>query len=89
MENNDVSLFSFDQETSFITYIKVPLISPQIQAISNQLKSELNARSFFYDKYTNQFLYTNGEIIIIIDTKCKLKLFSRINVGEKIDKIAV
>ena len=89
MENNDVSLFSFDQETSFITYIKVPLISPQIQAISNQLKSELNARSFFYDKYTNQFLYTNGEIIIIIDTKCKLKLFSRINVGEKIDKISV
>ena len=47
MINNDVSLFSFDQETSFITYIKVPLISPQIQAISNQLKSELNARSFF------------------------------------------
>ena len=42
MKNNDVSLFFFDQETSLITYIKVPLISQEIQAISNQLKSELN-----------------------------------------------
>ena len=89
MDKNDVSFNSFNQETSFIIYKKVPLLTPEIQAIYNQQKSKLSVPSFFYDKYTNQFLYTNGEIFIIIDTKCKLKSFSRINVEEKIKNISV
>ena len=89
MNKNDVSLFSLSQETSFIIYKKVFLLTPEIQAISNQRKSQKLIASFFYDKYTNQFIYINGEIIIILDTKCKMKTFSRIKLEEKIKTITV
>lgn len=89
MDKNDVSLFSFNQETSFIIYKKVCLLTPEIQAISNQRKSQKLTASFFYDKYTNQFIYINGEIIILLDTKCKMKTFSRIKFEEKIKTITV
>ena len=89
MNKIDVSLFSFNQETSFVIYKKVVLLTPEIEAISNQLKSEKFKASFFYDIYTNQFIYINGEIIIILDTKCRMKTFSRINYQEKIKAISV
>ncbi len=65
------------------------LLTPEIQAISNQRKSQKLTASFFYDKYTNQFIYINGEIIILLDTKCKMKTFSRIKFEEKIKTITV
>ena len=89
MNKNDVSLFSFNQETSFLLYKKVSLLTPEIQAISNQQKSQKFTASFFYDIYTNQFIYINGEIIIILDTKCKMKIFSRIKLEEQIKAISV
>ena len=82
-EKNDASLIStINRETSFITYKKVQLMTKEIQTISKQNeKKSKNANkiknNFFYDKYTNQFIYINDEVIVILDTKCKMKTFSR------------
>ena len=88
-ENN--SLFSFLPKDSFITYKKVTLINPTIEKLQNQIKGKNNTFKpyFFYDKYTNQFLYIDGEVVIILDTKCQIKTFSRINIKEKIKSIAI
>ena len=86
------SFFSFIPQESFITYKKVPLITPEIQKLQEQTSKNNNniyKPSFFYDKYTNQFLYINGEVVIILDTKCKMKTFSRIGIKEKIKSISI
>ena len=70
MEKNEGdSLFSFIPKESFITYKKVPLITPDIQKLNEQIisKNNLIKCSFYYDKYTNQFIYINGEVLIILD----------------------
>ena len=89
MNKNDVSLFSFNQETSFIIYKKVPLLTQDIQALSNIETTKKITPSFLYDKYTNQFIYINGEIIIILTTKCHMNIFSRINIEENIKSVSV
>ena len=90
-ENENNSLFSFLPKETFLTYKKVPLIIPTIEKLQNQIITKNNSFKtyFFYDKYTNQFLYINGEVIIILDTKCQIKAFSRINIKEKIKSIAI
>jgi hypothetical protein len=65
-----------------------------IQILSNQQKknskNEIKLKlSFFYDKHTNQFIYINGEVIIILDTKCKMKAFSRIKLEEEVKTVSV
>ena len=94
MIENDVSLLSFNQETSLINYKKVQLMIKDIQILSNQQKknskNEIKLKlSFFYDKHTNQFIYINGEVIIILDTKCKMKAFSRIKLEEEVKTVSV
>ena len=89
MNKNDVSIFSFDQETSFINFKKVFLMTPDIQALSNQQKTNKLTPTFYYDKFTNQFIYINGEVIIILDTKLKMVTFSRIIIEEKINSVSV
>lgn len=94
-EKNDASLISsINQETSFITYKKVQLITPEILTLSKQTeKKSKNANkiknNFFYDKYTNQFIYINGEVIVILDAKCKMKTFSRYKIEEEIKSITI
>ena len=90
LEDNN-SIFSFIPEKSFITYKKVPLISPDIKKLQEQMikNNNIYKPSFFYDKYTNQFIYINGEVVIILDTKCKMKTFSRIIIKEKIKSISI
>ena len=90
------SFFSFIPQDSFITYKKVHLITPEIQKLQEQISknnsnnnNKIYKSSFFYDKYTNQFLYINGEVVIILDTKCKMKTFSRIGIKEKIKSISI
>ena len=73
------------------------LITPEIQKLQEQISKNNNSNnnnkiykpSFFYDKYTNQFLYINGEVVIILDTKCKMKTFSRTTIKEKIKSISI
>ena len=90
-ENDNNSLFSFLHKESFITYKKLQLINPTIEKLQNQIKGKNNTFKpyFFYDKYTNQFLYIDGEVVIILDSKCQIKTFSRINIKEKIKSIAI
>ena len=90
LEDNN-SIFSFIPEESFINYKKVPLISPDIKKLQEQMTKNNNIYkpSFFYDKYTNQFIYINGEVVIILDTKCKMKIFSRIIIKEKIKSTSI
>jgi len=92
MEKNESnSLFSFIPKESFITYKKVLLITPDIKKLNEQIisKNNLLKCSFYYDKYTNQFIYINGEVLIILDTKCKIKVFSRIVIKGKIKSISI
>lgn len=92
MEKNDEnSLFSFIPQNSSITYKKIPLLTPQIKEILDKYKNVKNLIKpcFFYDVHTNQFIFINGLIIIILDTKCKIKNFSRIVIREKIYSISV
>ena len=94
-EKNDASLIStINRETSFITYKKVELMTKEIQTISKQNeKKSKNANkiknNFFYDKYTNQFIYINDEVIVILDTKCKMKTFSRYKIEEEIKHLTI
>ena len=94
-EKNDASLIStINRETSFITYKKVQLMTKEIQIISKQNeKKSKNANkiknNFFYDKYTNQFIYINDEVIVILDTKCKMKTFSRYKIEEEIRHLTI
>lgn len=89
MNESDVSLFSFNKETSFITYKKVSFKSPVIETLSKQQKYTDSQPSYFYDKYTNQFIYINSKVIIVLDTKGKIKNFSRIELNEKIKSISL
>ena len=94
MKENKFSLFSSNQETSLINYKKIQLMTPDIQSLSNQLKKySKNSKEikplFFHDKYTNQFIFINGEVIIILDTKCQMKTFSRIKLEEEIKTVSV
>ena len=93
--NEDASLLSsINPETSFITYKKIPLMIPEIEALVKQNeKRQKNVgqlkTKFFYDKYTNQFIYINGEIIIVLNTKCKITTFSRFKIEEEIKSVAI
>ena len=92
MEKNESnSLFSFIPKESFITYKKVLLITPDIKKLNEQIisKNNLIKCSFYYDKYTNQFIYINGEVLIILDSKCKIKVFSRIIIKGNIKSISI
>ena len=94
-EKNDDSLIpSINRETSFINYKKVQLMTPDIQALSKQSEKISNNTNqlknyFFYDKYTNQFIYINGEVIVILDSKCKMKTFSRYKIEEEIKRVTI
>ena len=64
MKENDVSIFSSNQKTSLINYKKIQLMTPDIQSLTNQLKKYSKNNNqikplFFYDKYTNQFIFIN------------------------------
>jgi len=94
MKENDVSIFSSNQKTSLINYKKIQLMTPDIQSLTNQLKKYSKNNNqikplFFYDKYTNQFIFINGEVIIILDTKCQMKTFSRIKLEQEIKSVSV
>ena len=89
MNESDVSLFSFNKETSFITYKKVSFKYPVIETLSKQQKYTDHQPSYFYDKYTNQFIYINSKVIIVLDTKGKIKNFSPIELNEKIKSISL
>ena len=90
-KNNENSLFSFIPETSSIIYKKINSLTPDIKSLNEKIKPKNIPfkPSFFYDKYTNQFLYINGEDVIILDTKFEIKTFSRINVNEKVKSISI
>ena len=90
-KNNENSLFSFIPEASSIIYKKINSLTPDIKSLNEKIKSKNMPfkPSFFYDKYTNQFLYINGEDVIILDTKFEIKTFSRINVNEKVKSISI
>ena len=90
-KNNENSLFSFIPETSSIIYKKINSLTPDIKSLNEKIKSKNMPfkPTFFYDKYTNQFLYINGEDVIILDTKFEIKTFSRINVNEKVKSISI
>ena len=90
-KNEENSLFSFIPINSSITFKKVPLLIPQIKEILEKYKNVKNLIEpcFFYDIHTNQFIFINGLIIIILNTKCKIKTFSRIVIKEKINYISV
>ena len=90
-KNNENSLFSFIPETSPIIYKKITSLTPDIKSLNEKIKSKNIPfkPTFFYDKYTNQFLYINGEDVIILDTKFEIKSFSRINVNEKVKSISI
>ena len=91
INNEENNIFPFIKEDSFISYKKVPLITSEIQKLSEAilLKNKELKPSFFYDKYTNQFIYINGEAIIILDSKCKIKAFSRIEIEQKIKTVSL
>ena len=90
-KNNENSLFSFIPETSPIIYKKITSLTPDIKSLNEKIKSKNIPfkPTFFYDKYTNQFLYINGEDVIILDTKFEIKTFSRINANEKVKSISI
>ena len=91
INNEENNIFSFINEESFISYKKVPLITYEIKQLKDTIIQKKNSfkPSFFYDKYTNQFIYINGEAIIILDSKCKIKAFSRITIEQKIKSLSV
>ena len=91
MNINEKSNLSFIPKDSLIEYKKIQLNTPEIIKINAQMTSKNNkyTPSYFYDKYTNQFIYINGEVIIILDTKLKIKTFSRMVINQKIKSISL
>lgn len=91
MKKNEKSIFSFIPEESSICYKEIPLITQDIKILNDQMASK-NSKykpSFFYDKYTNQFIYINGEAVIILDSKLTIKTFTRVEIKEKIKSISI
>ena len=92
MQKNDASkIFSFIPETSMITFTVKNLMIPEIESINNKLKENNSSYIplFYYDKYTNQFIYLNGEVIIILNSKCQIKVFSRKKISERVNYITL
>ena len=94
VQNEIPLLSSINPETSLITYKKISLMIPEIKALSKQSEKKLKnenqlKQKFVYDKYTNQFIYINGDVIVILDRKCHMKTFSRYKIEEEIKSITV
>ena len=90
-KSDEKSLFSFIPKASSIIYKKITSLTPDIKNLNEKIKGKNMPfkPTFFYDKYTNQFIYINGEVVIILDTKFEIKTFSLISVNEKVKSISI